>query len=223
MTALSLRDALSGLDDPRSRHGRRYPLVPLLCLVAVGLLLGRKSLDGIAKLRRDYGPGLLLALGFNSGRGPSADALSRLLRRLDAAAFEAALAGWVAARLPAGATHVCLDGKTACGSRDGDVPGHHLLAAYAPEARAVLGQVRVDAKTNEHKAALGLVGVLPLGGKVVTGDAMFCQKEVAEAIRDAGADYVLVVKDNQPELKEDIRAGLRGGPAFSPLPAEAPG
>ena len=88
------------------------------------------------------------------------------------------------------------------------VPGVHLVAAYAPHVEAVLRQVRVDAKTNEHKAALELLGLLPVRGKVVVGDAMFCQRDVAAAVADAGGDYVLFVKDNQKALKADIEAGL---------------
>jgi hypothetical protein len=121
-------------------------------------------------------------------------------------------------------SQVCFDGKVARGSKDGDAPGHHLVAAYAPEVQAVLAQLRVDAKTNEHKAALELLGVLPVKGKVVTGDAAFCQRDVAEAIIDAGGDYVLWVKKNQPGLEVDIGAGLafeaekrRQGAAFFPL------
>lgn len=223
MPALSLREALSALKDPRSRRGRRYPMVPMLLLVAFGLLAGRRGLDAIAKLRRDYGPGLLLAFGFRTGKGPSADALSRLLRRLDAAALEDALAGWVRPRIPESVTHLCLDGKTLRGSRDGDVPGVHLLAAYAPQAGAVVGQMRVDAKTNEHKAALELLGLLPAAGNVFTGDALFCQKEVAEKVRDRGGDYVITVKDNQPELRADIRDALHGGGSLSPPTAAAQG
>src|SRR5262249_48717781 len=158
-STVSLREVLAALKDPRSRHGRRFSLAPMLLLVAFGLLIGRKSIDAIAKLRRDYGPGLILALGFDSGKGPSADALSRLLSRLDPGAFERALAGGVRDRLPDGVAHLCLDGKTLRGSRDGEVPGQHLLAAYCPQAQAVVGQLRVDAKTNEHKAALELLGL----------------------------------------------------------------
>ena len=223
MPVPSLREALGKLKDPRSRRGRRYPMVPMLLLVAFGLLAGRRGLDAITKLRRDYGPGLLLALGFRTGRGPSADALSRLLRRLDVTALEDALAGWLRPRVSDGVTHLCLDGKTLKGSRDGEVPGVHLLAAYAPQAQAVLGQMRVDAKTNEHKAALELLGLLPVAGNVFTGDAIFCQKEVAEKIRDSGGDYVLSVKDNQPQLRADLQAALQDNAAFSPLPAAAKG
>ncbi len=68
--------------------------------------------------------------------------------------------------------------------------------------------MRVDAKTNEHKAALRLLGILPLAGKVVMGDALFCQRELAEEIVTRGGDYVFVVKDNQPGLGTDIAAGF---------------
>jgi predicted transposase YbfD/YdcC len=72
----------------------------------------------------------------------------------------------------------------------------------------VLAQVRVDAKTNEHKAALQLLGLLPVGGRIVTGDALFCQRDLCQEIIDDGGDYVFTVKDNQPSLAIDIRAGL---------------
>ena len=131
-----------------------------------------------------------------------------MLRALDAPAVEAALSRWIASRLPEGLSQLSLDGKTLRGSRDGAAPGQHLVAAYAPLVEAVLVQVRVDAKTNEHKAALELVGILPLRGKVVVGDAMFCQRDLAEGIVAAGGDYVFVVKDNQPGLQADIAAGF---------------
>jgi DDE family transposase len=203
----SLYEALAAIPDPRSRRGRRFPLVPCLCLVALGLLIGRQSLAAILQLHEDFGDGLPLALGFPRARFPSADALSALLARLDPDAVEAALAAWVLPRLPRPGA-IAIDGKTLRGSRDGAVPGHHLISAYAPAAKAVLAQMRVDAKTNEHKAALRLLGLLPLSGQVVTGDAMFCQRDVATAIIDAGGDYVLTVKANQPGLETDIAAGF---------------
>ena len=94
------------------------------------------------------------------------------------------------------------------GSRDGELPGQHLLAAYAPQREAVLAQMRVDGKTNEHKAALRLLGILPLAGRVVTGDAMFCQRDLAEKVVGEGGDYLFVVKDNQPGLGTDVAAGF---------------
>jgi hypothetical protein len=205
----SLQEAFASVRDPRNRRGRRYPLVPCLCLVALGLLAGRQSLAAILQLHEDYGDELPIALGFPRTRLPSEDALSELLSRLDPDAVEAALSAWVASRLSADPARVlALDGKTLRGSRDGLLPGHHLIAAYAADAKAVLAQMRVDAKTNEHKAALQLLGVLPLKGTVVTGDAMFCQRDVAEAVTAGGGDYVLTVKANQPGLETDIGAGF---------------
>lgn len=95
---------------------------------------------------------------------------------------------WLADRHPAGWGHLALDGKVVRGSRDGDIPGTHLLAADAPHAAAVVAQLRVGAATDEHKAALRLLGVLPpLGGAVVTADAMFTHADVCAAVRGRGA------------------------------------
>jgi hypothetical protein len=168
----------------------------MLGLVTLGLLLGRRSLDALAQLGRSYGPPLAHALGFTRGQTPSKSSLSRTLRRLDAAAFEHALTRWIGSRLPPEAEVLNLDGKTLKGSRDGDIPGQHLVAVYAPYVQAVLGQMRVESKTNEHKAALRLLGLLPLQGRVVTGDALFCQRDLGAAVVAAGGDYLWTVKAN---------------------------
>src|SRR5437870_2525500 len=165
MTALALTDALAAVPDPRSRHGCIHPLPAVLALVVLGLLMGKKSLAAISRLGRLYGTPLAHALGFRRGKTPAKSMLSQLLRALDAQAVEEALSRWVAARLPGGLTQLSIDGKALRGSRDGELPGRHLVAAYAPQAQAVLAQLRVDGKTNEHKAALRLLGILPLAGK----------------------------------------------------------
>ena len=219
MERLSLVQALSDVPDPRKRRGRRHPLVAVLSLTTVALLAGCKSLEAIAQFGRDHGKSLAFALGFTRGRTPTKSALSKIFRRLDVDAFEAALARWILSRQQDGWAAVAVDGKALRGSRDGDTPGVHLLAAYVPAAAAVLAQMRVDARTNEHKAALRLLGVLPLRGKVVTGDAMFTHRDVARRVVDAGGDYLLVAKDNQPELRAQIESTLHGDGDFSPLPA----
>lgn len=209
MTPCTLFDALSTLPDPRSRHGRIHPLPAVMGLVALAMLMGRKSLIGIARFGRQYGPSLAHALGFRRGKTPTTSTLSRTLRRLDAEQLEATLSRWIEGRIGSEAfEQISIDGKTLRGSRDGDVPGHHLVAAYAPAVEAVLAQVRVDAKTNEHKAALELLGILPLGGKIVVGDALFCQRDLVAQVIARQGDYVLTVKDNQPGLETDIRAGF---------------
>jgi hypothetical protein len=196
--------------DPRSRHGRVHPLPAVLALTVLAMLRGCKGPVAIAQFGRDYGTALAHALGFTRGKTPAASCLSELFRRLDAAAFEAALVRWVQARVAAAPAQepLSVDGKTLRGSRDGAAPGQHLVAAYAPLVEAVLVQVRVDAKTNEHKAALELLGILPVRGRSVLGDALFCQRDVCQEVVDRGGDYLFFVKDNQPGLQADIAAGF---------------
>ena len=98
------------------------------------------------------------------------------------------------------------------------------MAAYAPDVEAVVGQVRVDAKTNEHKAALELLCVLPLPGRVVTADAMFTHRDVCTAVKGRGGDYILPAKDNQPTLLADIQKAFAEPPAgLSPPAGDAAG
>jgi predicted transposase YbfD/YdcC len=91
------------------------------------------------------------------------------------------------------------------------------------ENAAVLSQLEVARTTNEHKAALRRLGVLPLTGKVITADAMFTHRDVCDTITDSGGDYVLAVDDNQPELKRDIEDAFSAQADFPPLPAATPG
>jgi hypothetical protein len=219
-TPLSLLEVLAQVPDPRSRHGRRHPLPAILSLAVLAMLSGAQSYQAIAQFGRDKGFALAHALGFTRGKTPTKSTFSVLFRILDVHAFEQALSRWIASRLAEGPEKaLSLDGKTACGSRDGDVPGQHLVAAYSAEAQAVLAQLKVDAKTNEHKAALELLGILPLKGNILTGDALFCQRDLCAAIIAAGGDYVFAVKDNQPSLAIDIVAGLAYQEQAQRLPA----
>jgi hypothetical protein len=221
---LSLLEVLAQVPDPRSRHGRRHPLSAILALTVVAMLTGAKSYEAIAQFGRERGVALAHLLGFRRGKTPTKSTFSVIFRVLDVSAFEQALSSWIASRLSKHQELAFgLDGKTARGSRDGEVPGQHLVAAYCADAQAVLAQIRVDAKTNEHKAALELLGVLPVKGNIFTGDAMFCQRDLCAEIIDKGGDYVFAAKDNQPSLVADIKAGLayqeqqrRTAAAFSP-------
>lgn len=79
-----------------------------------------------------------------------------------------------------------IDGKTARGSRDGGTPAFHMVSAYAPDVRAVLAQIRVDAKTDDHKPALEILEALPMKGNVVTGDAMCTRRDVLAKVVGGG-------------------------------------
>lgn len=217
---LSLMGLLEGLHDPRRAQGKRHPLPALMGLAVVGMRAGMTSYEAIARYGKERGWDFLQHLGFTTRWGLCKATYSRVFRRIDVADFEARVGRWIRGQLgPGDAPHLAIDGKTARGSRDGGTPGVHLVSAYAPDVKAVLAQLRVDAKTDEHKAALQLLGVLPLKGKVVTGDAMFTHRDVCAEVIAGGGDYVLPVKDNQPTLGRDIAAAFAGPEAGLSPPA----
>jgi DDE_Tnp_1-associated/Transposase DDE domain len=215
VTDRSLYAALAALPDARKARGKLYPLPALLTMTVAAMLCGCKTLTAVAQWGRDYNH-LLGLLGFTKRRGdryrcPCVGELSTVYAGLDPHAFEAALRGWLRGGGRGG--RVAVDGKRLRGSRDGAVPGVHLVSAYDGDAKAVLAQVPTG-DTNEAKAALTLLGLIPLQGVVVTGDAAFTQREFCAKVVAEGGDYFLPVKDNQPDLKEAIATGF--GRAFSP-------
>lgn len=220
---LSLMELLEGLHDPRRAQGRRHPLAALLGLAVVGMLAGMTSYEAIAHYGKERGWDFLQHLGFKTRWGLCKATYSRVFRRIDVAEFEARVGRWLRGQLePGDFPHIAIDGKTARGSRDGATPGVHLVSAYAPHVKAVLAQLRVDAKTNEHKAALELLGVLKVKDKVVTGDAMFTHRDFCAAVVAGGGDYVLPVKDNQPTLLKDVTTAFAEPEAgLSPPPGRA--
>ena len=213
----SLYTALTGVFDGRHRRGQLYSLPALLTLTVVAILCGCRTLTAVAQWGRDYNPWLAL-LGFRKRsadglryRSPCVGELSTIFSRVDRAAFEQVLTKWLQAGQTGGVVRI--DGKRLCGSRAGAVPGVHLVTAYDTDQRGVLAQVAVG-DTNEAKAALALLKLIPLDGVVVTGDAAFTQRDFCQAVVDGGGDYFVPVKDNQPDLKEAIDAGFRR--SFSP-------
>lgn len=225
---VSLMEVLREVPDPRDPKGLRHPLPSILGLAVVAVLAGMRGPESISQYGRDHGARLARALGFRRSKTPCKATLSTLFRALDVEAFEAAVRRWIAGRLAVAEQDVpqvvSIDGKRLRGSRDGEAPGVHLLAAYAPQATAVLAQLRVEASTNEHKAALEMLGILPLENTITTGDAIFCQRDVCEEITGSRGDYVFPVKENQPELLRQIALSFGSDEPFSPLrPAKTGG
>ena len=218
----SLYSTLARLPDSRKARGKLYPLPSLLTMTVAAILCGCKTLTAVAQWGRDYNH-LLGQLGFTRRKGdryrsPCLAELPTVSSALDAGAFERALRQWLQADGTGPA--VAIDGKCLRGSRAGAVPGVHLVSAFDCGAKNVLAQVPLG-DTNEAKAALVLLGLIPLDGVIVTGDAAFTQRDFCVKVLDSGGDYFLPVKDNQPELKEAIAGFAR---AFSPeAPRGAPG
>jgi len=187
------------------------------------MLCGCRGYAAIAQWGRDQPIELMHKLGYRR-RPPSYGAFQALLSRLDARALERALARWIDHLLgepkAAELAGIALDGKTSRGSLGPHDAAIHLLAAMDQWTGCVLSQMRVDSKTNEHKAALELLKDLALRGRVVTGDAMFCQRDLSRQVVADEGHYLWKVDDNQPSLKEAIASAFE--PASSPLrPASA--
>jgi hypothetical protein len=215
--ANSLLAHLARLPDPRSPKGQRHPLSALLGAACAAILCGARSFAAIAQWVRDQPLELAHRLGFRR-TPPCQGAYRYLFLRLDTAALEEALCAWITPLVqptPEQLRPTALDGKTLRGSLSALRPAVHLLALLDGPTGGVLRQTAVDAKTNEHKAALALLEGLILEGRLVTGDAMFCHRDVADRILAGGGQYFLVVKDNQEVLRRDIEAAFE--PAFSPL------
>ena len=197
-----LLEALSKVADFRKSRGRRHALVGILALGCVAALCGASSLAAVSQWGRDHCPKVLAKLGLSHFPGPSPATLCRVLSQVDVVALERVLSEWWQAWLPA-LGPLALDGKTARGSRRGSQEAQQLLAAFAVQVRVVLAQRAID-HSDEIGTALALLEGLDLEGWIVTGDAKLTQKALVNKIIAQGGDYVLIVKDNQPTLREDI-------------------
>jgi hypothetical protein len=219
----SLLAHLAQIPDPRSPHGQRFPLTALLAAACAAILCGARSFAAIAQWARSQDIGLMHRLGFTR-TPPTQGAYRYLFLRLGADVLEAALAGWIAPLVQPQAEQLRptpLDGKTLRGSHSTLRAAVHLLALLDGPTGGVPRQTAVEAKTNEHKAALDLLGGLVPEGRLVTADAMFCHRDVAERVLEQGGQYFFAVKDNQGTLLKDIQAAFE--PAFSPLRGGAAG
>jgi predicted transposase YbfD/YdcC len=205
-----LIEVFAEMPDFRCRRGTRHPLPAILSLACCAMLCGYRSYSAIAEWGHHYGRGIAQALGFTHNT-PCAATLHTVFRRLNCDVLEAKLGAWaesiVAHTLPApsaGVPTVALDGKTLRGSRKQGAPGVHLLSALSHHLGLTLAQQAVDDKTNEITQVEAVLRQLVLPGRVVTMDALLTQRHVAQTIVDAGGDYVMIVKGNQPQLQSDI-------------------
>jgi hypothetical protein len=219
----SLYEMFLKVPDPRDPSGRRHPLASMLTLSVTAILAGAKTLTDIAifgcRRRR-----LCKLMGFKR-KPPCISTYHYLFKELDAEVFEQTVQEWMLGHhRREGVDELHMDGKTLRGSRRGEVPGVHLLAVHSEQLGAPLREIPVNAKTNEHKAALELLGLIPLQGVLITGDAMFAQREIAEQIIAGGGDYLVTVKDNQPSLKQALQDAFDAplSPAGESVPASGP-
>ena len=204
----TLFEALSSIPDHRTRKGRRYPLAAILAITIAAMLSGANDLRAVFRWGRRLSPQALQALGVDKKRkkAPCHATYHYVFKELSLGNLTRALGGMVQMEdAPDGRlNHIAIDGKRLRGSRHGNSPGVHILHAFSTRLQAAVGSLVVPPNSGEVIEVLELLKTLPLEGAVVTGDAAFTYETVVDAIREAGGDYFLFVKGNQPELKAEI-------------------
>jgi predicted transposase YbfD/YdcC len=204
----ALTQHFAELEDPRVERTRRHELSDMIVIAICGIVCAAEdwvSIEQFGKAKEDWFRGFLdLPNGI-----PSHDTFGRVFGALDTEQFSRCFASWIqaVAEVTKGEV-VAIDGKTLRRSFDraSSRAAIHMVSAWATSNRLVLGQVKTADKSNEIEAIPRLLAMLDLAGCIVTIDAMGCQKEIAQKIVDANADYVLALKGNQGHMHIDVEA-----------------
>lgn len=208
-SSLCFVDHFSIVDDPRLTRMRRHELLDILFVCVAGTIAGCDGPSDISEFAATQLAWCRKFVPLKNG-APSHDTIGRVASLIKPDQFQEAFLNWVTAftdqSLGSDTKFVQVDGKTLRGSGGASHRENplHLVSAWANEQGVTLGQVAVDAKSNEITAIPKLLEMLELSGAIVSIDAMGCQKEIAKQIVKGGGDCVLALKDNQPKLCEAV-------------------
>lgn len=204
----AFQDHFATLTDPRhpGAPNSRHLLMDILIIAVCAVISGAEGWEDLEEYGKAQAAWFADLLDLPHGI-PGHDTFRRVLSRLDPDELTRCFIAWTQALSGAsGGAVVAIDGKTLRHSFDRatSTAAIHLVSAWASASRLVLGQRKVEEKSNEITAIPALLHLLDLQGAVVTIDAMGCQKEIAKTITERGADYVLALQDNQPTLAEAV-------------------
>ena len=203
----ALTEHFSSLEDPRMERTKLHPLDNIIVIALCAVICGADSWVDIELFGESKRQWFAKFLDLSNGI-PSHDTFGRVFAQLDAEQFKSGFANWVQSicEVLEGQV-VAIDGKTVRRSHDRTIgrDAIHMVSAWATESQLVLGQTKVDDKSNEITAIPALLDLLELSGCIVTIDAIGCQKEIANQIVHQDADYVLALKANQGTLYNDTR------------------
>lgn len=209
MIRTSIYDHFSQIPDPRLNRNKKHKLTDIIVLSILAVLCGAESYDSIeefGKARLDF---LKQILQLPNGI-PSHDTINRVISMIKPDQFEKVFAQWSESLRGLSTENevIAIDGKTVRGSKDSfhNKPAIHIVSAWANQNSLVLGQRKVDGKSNEITAIPELLEMLEVKGCIVTIDALGTQREIAQKIIDNDADYILALKGNHPYLKEDVES-----------------
>ena len=196
------------LEDPRDIRGRKHELINILIMTIYGILCGYTDFENLAdflKVKEDY---FINLLNLKNGT-PSHDTLSRVFAIIDSKKFLEIFITWIKEIIEANGLHISIDGKAIKSARDkingGNTP--YIVSAFLSDIGISIGQVKVDDKSNEITAIPELIKLLDIEGKIITIDAIGTQEDICNLITsdEKKGDFILKVKDNQKDLKDDIK------------------
>ena len=204
---VSLLRHFEGVEDPRDNRGKEHNLLDIIVIAICAVISGGENWEDIALFGESKQDWLGTFLQLPNGI-PCDDTFARVFARLNPQQMQNSFISWVksVSQVLKGEV-VAIDGKTLKHSYDrgADKGAIHMVSAWASANRLVLGQSKVNEKSNEITAIPELLKLLDINGCIVTIDAMGCQKEIASQIIEQGADYVLALKGNQGGLFEDVQ------------------
>ena len=203
---ITIADHFGEMKDPRVERSRQHKLIDIITIAICAVICGAETWVDIETYGRAKLDWLKQFLELPNGI-PSHDTFARLFARLNPQQFQQCFLNWIRAitKITAGEV-IAIDGKSLRHSYDREVDQRaiHMVSAWATENRLVLGQVKVDKKSNEITAIPELLKVLELSGCIVTIDAMGCQQEIVKLISEQDADYVITLKKNQGQLYKNV-------------------
>ena len=207
---------MKALEKESKHEGYWYSIHESLIILLCGLLCHQKTISEIHEWTESYPTRSFLANEFGITRIPCRAQFYNILGCVDAEKFNYYFTKWVQNLLPGdlmGKT-VAIDGKTICSTdkltEDGSVL--HIASAIVSEYGLVIGSQECGTKTGEITAFRELIKMLEIQGAIVVADALHCNKKSAEAVVEAGADYLFVIKDNVPKIKADIELYMQEEP-----------
>jgi predicted transposase YbfD/YdcC len=195
-----LASIFSGVDDPRSLRNQKHPFLSLIGISLLGALAGFDSFSGLADFAEAHHDSLKSIFDLPYG-SPSHDTFQRFFDGIDPQQFTDHFILFTENLAQAISEIISVDGKTIRNSTENPL---HIVSAWCEANQLVLGQVKIPEKSNEITAIPLLLKLLDLSGKIITIDAIGCQREISQQIIDQGGDYVLGLKGNQKTLFEDV-------------------
>ena len=204
----NLHEAMQKIESDSQHTGYWYSIHESLIILLCGLLCQQKTVSEIHEWTESYPTRSFLANEFGIMKIPCRAQFYNILGCVDAEKFNYHFTKWVQTLLPGSVTGktVAIDGKTICSTDkltdDGSVL--HVASAIVSEYGLVIGSQECMTKTGEITAFRELIKMLEIQGAVVVADALHCDQKSAEAVVEAGADYLFVIKDNVPKVKADI-------------------